>query len=75
MEIKYKWDDSCLLDYENITDICYGFGIQDHKFDTCVLNSKNICFIIENVQVVPQVAGNISPHLDMNTPTQRCSVE
>lgn len=36
-------------DYENITDICYGCGSQDHKFDTCNLNSKNISFKIKNV--------------------------
>lgn len=33
---------SCLLDYENITDICYECGSQEHKFNTCILNS-NLC--------------------------------
>lgn len=43
MEIMYRRDGSlhtCLLDYENITNICYGCGSQYHKFDSCVLNSK-----------------------------------
>lgn len=34
MEIKYHRDQVvlyCLLDYENITGICYGYGSQDHK--------------------------------------------
>lgn len=32
----------CLLDYENITSICFGCGSQSHKFETCSLNSKTL---------------------------------
>lgn len=58
MEIEYRRDGVvhyCLLDYENIADICYGCS-QDHKFASCVLNSKKIAFRIERF---PQVADNI----------------
>lgn len=43
MKINYQWDDSlyeCLVDCENITNICYGDGSHNHKFDTCSFNSK-----------------------------------
>lgn len=56
MEIMYRRDmivHSCLLVYENIIDISYGCGSQDHRFDSCVLNSEKIAFKIENVQVIP----------------------
>lgn len=65
-EIKYKRDGalhSCLLDNRDSTDICYGCGSQNHKFDTNVFNSKNISIRIENVQVVSQVADNMAPQL------------
>lgn len=43
MEIRYRRDgilNTCLSDYENITDIFYEYGSQDHKFDSCALNYK-----------------------------------
>lgn len=40
----------CFLDYENITNICFGYDSQSHKFDTCTLNSKGIGMRIENFQ-------------------------
>lgn len=55
MEIKYRRDGlirSCILDYENITNICYSGGSHDHKFDNCILNSKNISSKVEKVQVI-----------------------
>lgn len=40
----------CLLDYENITNICFRCGSQSHKFDTCSLKSKSIAIRIEKFQ-------------------------
>lgn len=45
-------DDSiyeCFIDYENITNVCYGCGSDYHKFDTCYLNSKSVSFKVERL--------------------------
>lgn len=36
------------IDYENITEICYGCGSQDHKFDTCYINVECV-FKVETI--------------------------
>lgn len=44
MEIKYKKGNhikTVLVDYENLTDICYGCGQQDHKFENHPLFPKS----------------------------------
>lgn len=38
----------CLVDYENITTIFYGYGSQNHKFDACSLNSKSMAFELKD---------------------------
>lgn len=50
-KLKYFFESviyECLLDYENITNICFGCGSQSHKFDSCTLNSKNIAIELRN---------------------------
>lgn len=59
----------CFLDYESITDVCYNCGSQDHKYDSCVLNSTIITFSIENVEVIPQVGHNIISGQPRKSPT------
>lgn len=61
---------SCLLDYENTTDVCDGCGSQHHKYDTCILKSKIISFRLENVQVIPQFANNITHQINKSTTSQ-----
>lgn len=58
MKIKYIRDDvlyECFLDYDNITNICYGCGSQNHKFDSCSFNTKSVAFHIERLQEPSQV--------------------
>lgn len=55
--LKYVLDGvchECLLDYENITIICFGCGSQSQKFDTCRFNSRNIALKLENFQELSQ---------------------
>lgn len=50
MEIKYKRGNSiksALIDYENLTDICYGCGQQDHQFENCPSFPKSFSIKIE----------------------------
>lgn len=50
MEIKYKRGNnvkSALIDYENLTDMCYGCGQQDPKFENCPLFSKSFSIKVE----------------------------
>lgn len=57
IKIKYLRDGSlykCFIDYENITNICYGWGSHNHKFDICSLNSKSVSFKVERLQDEPQ---------------------
>lgn len=61
---------TCLLDHENIVNTPYGYGSQDHKFDTCFLNSKKVLFKLENAQVIPQMADNINPQMMKRSPSQ-----
>lgn len=53
----------CLVDYENITTIFYGYGSQNHKFDACSLNSKSMAFRIERLQEQLQTEG-LHSHID-----------
>lgn len=56
--IKYVLVDvyrECLLDYENITSICFGFESQSHKFDSYKCNSKNIALELESFKRFSQV--------------------
>lgn len=45
MEVKYVRNgmiNICLIDYENVMNICYGCGTTDHKFDLWKLNTKYV---------------------------------
>lgn len=42
----------CFLDYENITNICFGCGSQSHEFDLCILNSKSIALKVKKLQEI-----------------------
>lgn len=58
MEIKNKRGDnikSALIDYKNLTNICYGCGQQDHKFENCPLFTKAFSSKIEKRQVDPSL--------------------
>lgn len=73
MEIKHRREGvihTCFLDYENITDICYSCGSQDHKFDSCILISENVAFKRENVQIIPEIADNIQSLVNKRTTSQ-----
>lgn len=66
MEIKYKRGNhikTTLVDYENLTDICYGCDQQDHKFENCLLFPKS--FSIE----VEKRFSDLSVHKDFNVET------
>lgn len=39
-----------LLDYENITSICFGCGSQSYRFNFCTFTSKNVAFKVEKLQ-------------------------
>lgn len=58
MELKYKRGNvikSALIDYENLTDICYDCGRQDHKFEICPLHPKSFSIKIEKRSDVSSV--------------------
>lgn len=42
----------CLLDYANITNICFGRGSQPHKLDSYMFNSTSIALRTEKFQKV-----------------------
>lgn len=50
MELKYERGNvmkSALIEYENLTDMCYGCGQQDHKFENCPFYPKSSLIKIE----------------------------
>lgn len=50
MELEYKRGNTikhALIDYENLTDICYGCGQQDHEFENCPSFPKSFSNRIE----------------------------
>lgn len=52
MEIKYKRGKrikTALVDYENLTDICYVCGQQDHKFENCPLFPKSFSIKLKEI--------------------------
>lgn len=58
MKIKYIWDGilyECLLDFENITNVCYSCGSQSHESRTSLFNSESIAFRIEKLQELSEV--------------------
>lgn len=72
-KIKYIHDGDCydcLLDFENITSICFGCGSQSHKFDTCMLNSKCISLKLEKFQEISQVDETLGFHMESKTEIQ-----
>lgn len=71
--IKYVLDGGChkrLLDYENLTSICFGCGSQSHKFDACKLNSKNDTLKLEKFQRFSQVDDSHGLYNEEKTDTQ-----
>lgn len=48
--LEMVWFIVCIIDDENITNICYGCGSQKHKFDFCKLNTKSVSFRIKKLQ-------------------------
>lgn len=71
--IKYFRDGNmyeCLLDCENITNICFGCGSQSHRFDTCMFNSKSIIFKVEKLSEVSSVADSLKLKDDEKTKSQ-----
>lgn len=58
MKIKYIMDDvliECFVDYVNITNICYGCGCQNHKFNSCFFNTKSVVFCIKRFPEPSQI--------------------
>lgn len=59
MKIKHKRGNIikyALIDYGNLTDICYGCGQQDHKFENCPLYPKSFSVKIEKRLIDSSVA-------------------
>lgn len=72
MEIKYKRGNklkTALVDYENLTDICYGCGLQDHEFENCPLFPKSFSIKGE------KRASDFSLHKDFIGDTNKSCLE